>query len=105
MLFGAVDVIEIYLQDVSSRKRQFRAKLSKEAIIGQSSCSLTIPDDRTISRKHARLTLKEGRVYIKDLHSTNGTWLNREKLTGTMELCSGDVLRLGDSEFEVKLCM
>ncbi|KAH3673715.1 hypothetical protein WICPIJ_009697 [Wickerhamomyces pijperi] len=52
-------------------------------------------DSRVISREHAELYVKDGRVYIKDCNSSNGTFVNDEKLSTEMELRMEDVVNLG----------
>ncbi len=47
-----------------------------------------------VSRVHARLELIEDRLFVRDLDSSNGTFVNDTKIE-SVELCSGDVLKLG----------
>lgn len=59
-------------------------------------------NDSTVSRMHARFSLdRDGKMNVRDLNSTNGTWLNGERLqpNETRELVPGDHLRLGRMEF------
>ena len=56
-------------------------------------------DDRYASGVHARIFGREGRTYIEDMNSTNGTLLNDATLKGEAELIDGDVVRIGDTEF------
>lgn len=37
-------------------------------------------DDATISKRHCRFSLREGRLYVEDLNSLNGTWLDGRNL-------------------------
>ncbi|GAB4338773.1 MAG: hypothetical protein Kow00117_20050 [Phototrophicales bacterium] len=50
-----------------------------------------------VSRRHAEITLEDGKCYLKDLNSANGTWLNQTKLTPNQSypLNNGDQIRLG----------
>jgi pSer/pThr/pTyr-binding forkhead associated (FHA) protein len=50
-----------------------------------------------VGRRHARLILKNGLVYLEDLDSVNGTAVNRQRITArqSMPLKSGDEVRLG----------
>lgn len=50
-----------------------------------------------VSRKHAEIMLKEGRCFIRDLNSSNGTWLNEARLVPEQlyALNNGDQVRLG----------
>lgn len=54
-------------------------------------------DSRVLSRNHAELFIKEGTLYIRDLKSSNGTFLNDEKLTPLVdyELKLNDKIDLG----------
>lgn len=56
-------------------------------------------DDRYASGLHARIFSREGRAYVEDMNSTNGTLLNDATLVGEAELIDGDVVRIGDTEF------
>lgn len=54
-------------------------------------------DDDAISREHARLVRREDGVYLEDAGSTNGTFLNEERVTGALKLEDGDQIRLGNT--------
>jgi hypothetical protein len=55
--------------------------------------------DRYASGIHARIFNREGRSFVEDMSSTNGTLLNDAELKGEAELVDGDVVRIGDTEF------
>jgi EAL domain-containing protein (putative c-di-GMP-specific phosphodiesterase class I) len=55
------------------------------------------------SSRHAELFERDGRLWIRDLDSTNGTRLNFERLHGEAELTEGDVLHFGDLEFRLSV--
>ncbi|MEI6085483.1 MAG: FHA domain-containing protein [Verrucomicrobiota bacterium] len=64
--------------------------------IGRSEpADVRVKDDR-ISRQHCVVALKDGKYYVTDLKSTNGTWLNNERIT-EVELKANDKLRLGQT--------
>jgi len=50
--------------------------------------------DPSASRKHAQLCLDDGRVFVADLGSYNGTTVNGDPLTGERELRTGDVIQV-----------
>ncbi len=56
-------------------------------------------DDRYASGVHARIFGRDGRTYIEDMNSTNGTLLNDATLRDEAELIDGDTVRIGDTEF------
>jgi hypothetical protein len=63
-------------------------------VIGRSSgCQLVLTDD-TVSRRHAELFTEEGRWLLRDLDSSNGTWLNGRRVVEA-EVRPGDILHLG----------
>jgi predicted component of type VI protein secretion system len=53
-------------------------------------------DDPQVSRQHARIMRQGGLMVIEDLGSTNGTFVNGVRLTGSHTLASGDMIGLGD---------
>lgn len=67
--------------------------------IGRSAEADVQIDDRYASGLHARIYSHHGRFYLEDLKSTNGTLLNDEALAGEAELVTGDLIRIGDTEF------
>ena len=56
-------------------------------------------DDRYASGIHARIFNRDGRTFVEDMSSTNGTLLNDAELKGEAELLDGDIVRIGDTEF------
>ena len=44
---------------------------------------------------------RDGQIYVEDLGSTNGTYLNRHKVTGPMALQRGDQLQIGNTVLEL----
>jgi FHA domain len=62
-------------------------------------CDLVLPQDN-VSREHARVSVRHGEFVVEDLGSSNGTWVNGERLTGPTALRDGDGLVLGDAEIE-----
>jgi len=54
-----------------------------------------------VSKHHARLEERDGALWIVDLQSTNGTYVNRQLLDDTTCLYHGDVIHLGEAEFRV----
>jgi DNA-binding winged helix-turn-helix (wHTH) protein len=64
-------------------------------------CSLVI-DGTTVSRHHARITVAGEAATIEDLDSTNGTYVNRTRISAPTRLAHGDELSLGSEILEVR---
>lgn len=72
----------------------------KETVIGRSaSIELVLVEDM-VSRKHARITVQNGKIYLEDLGSTNGTFVNGEKVTKIL-IDKGDRILIGTSIMKV----
>ncbi len=67
-----------------------------ELILGRElgSADLVI-DDPGVSRRHARVMPDNGGVIVEDLGSSNGTYVNGERISGPVELGAGDEVQLG----------
>ena len=73
-----------------------RLNAKGKVIIGRSSeCDVVLPDQTTVSRKHASIELKQGRIYITDLGSMNGTFVNGKNVKGTIEIQQNDKIIIG----------
>jgi FHA domain/Domain of unknown function (DUF4190) len=77
--------------------------LDGELILGreQASADLVIPDPG-ISRRHARILPQNGGVILEDLGSSNGTYVNGERISGPVELGAGDAVQLGDTVLAIQ---
>lgn len=73
--------------------------LSAGAIIGRGDDIEITLDDSFASAHHARFVAQADTIVLEDLGSTNGTYLNGERLTGPRPLHVGDKIRIGNSEF------
>ena len=60
-------------------------------------------EDRYASSLHARVFSREGRFYVEDMNSTNGTLLNGATLQGEAELIDGDSVQIGDTVFRLEV--
>jgi hypothetical protein len=93
--------------------RDVEVPLTEEVTIGRlDPASASFPDvdlttddalDRGVSRRHAKITRRGHDVFIEDLGSMNGTFLNREKLAPYLPqaIKSGDELQLGGLKLRV----
>jgi len=69
-------------------------------VLGRSpDCELVFEDD-TVSRRHAALRCREGRWYLADLGSSNGTWVEGRRVFDA-EVFAGDEIWLGEARFRL----
>jgi hypothetical protein len=68
----------------------------EQLVIGRDASNSIAINDAEISRKHSRLTFQGGKYVIEDLGSTNGTFVNGQRLAGQVVLKPGDVVSLGE---------
>lgn len=66
-----------------------------------SNCDLCLVEDDEISYQHALVRSYEGQVWIRDLKSTNGTWVNGVPIHNEFPLRSDDLILLGRTELRV----
>ena len=68
--------------------------------IGRSSASdIVLKSDDYASGRHAQLTRHGGLLYVEDMGSTNGTFVNGRKAVGATPLRHGDTVRIGSTTF------
>ena len=81
--------------------------LAEELTVGRAAGCQVRVDDTYASQLHARIFRKDAVLFVEDLGSTNGTYLNRrgtqnkEKVTGPLALKLGDRLMIGKTVLEV----
>jgi len=81
--------------------------LAEELTVGRAAGCQVRVDDTYASQLHARIFRKDADLFVEDLGSTNGTYLNRrgtqnkEKVTGPLALKLGDRLMIGKTVLEV----
>ncbi len=96
---GVAILSDVYALKFISGKYQggeFPLKGDKQLIIGRSSELDIVLVEDMVSRKHAKITLSGGKITIEDLGSTNGTFVNGEKVK-TSRLKEGDRILVGTS--------
>jgi hypothetical protein len=78
-----------------------RYPLGDELTVGRAAGCQIIVDDTYVSQLHARLFVRDGQLFVEDLGSTNGTYLNRAKVSSPMVMQRGDRLQVGNTVMEV----
>jgi hypothetical protein len=75
---------------------EFPLRMEREIVIGRSSDLDMVLVEDMVSRKHAKISTQGGQIVIQDLSSTNGTFVNGEKVR-RMRLKEGDRILIGTS--------
>ncbi|HEV2494511.1 MAG TPA: FHA domain-containing protein [Terriglobia bacterium] len=95
--YVAVPKIEAWILELKTDgTRGEQRKVEGETSIGRQDCDLTYSNDALLSPRHATLEVREGRVYLKDADSLNGTFVKQRV---DSELAPGDVFLLGRDLF------
>lgn len=68
-----------------------------ELFFGRDVANEVFINDAEVSRRHARLTVQASGYILEDLGSTNGTFVNGQRLTGPRVLRLGDMIMLGEN--------
>lgn len=70
--------------------------------IGRANDSTLVLTDDYASNRHARLVPRDGEWLVEDMGSTNGTYLDRTKVTGPMPVPPGAPIRIGKTVIELR---
>lgn len=92
----------VQLRIVEPAAQKGRAfEVGEELTVGRAAgCQVTL-DDTYVSQLHARVFTRDGQIFVEDLGSTNGTYLNRRKVNGPMVMQRGDKLQIGSTVLEL----
>jgi pSer/pThr/pTyr-binding forkhead associated (FHA) protein len=84
-------------------RRGITVQLGGDVVLGRDpACQIMIDDDAYISQRHVRFYDYDGQPMVEDLGSTNGTFHNGSKLTGTRLLHPGDRVQAGTTVIEAQ---
>ncbi len=87
-----------YLQIMSGERKGQKFGISKDVTIGRSADNTIHVDDAAASSKHCMVTMQGDEFAVVDNNSTNGTYLNGQKVEGSEILNAKDVIKLGEVE-------
>jgi hypothetical protein len=84
----------------SGLRRGSLLELEPVTVIGRHPRATVRLDDSFVSNQHAQVSWNEGRWWLTDLDSTNGTLLNGRPVTSPTGLRYGDVIAIGDVQLQ-----
>jgi|APLak6261679142_1056127.scaffolds.fasta_scaffold00004_120 diguanylate cyclase (GGDEF)-like protein len=71
-----------------------------EFTVGRDEKNFIVCDMDNVSRRHAQVINRNGKFFVNDLGSTNGTYLNDEEIREEQPLRSGDLVKIGSAIFK-----
>jgi pSer/pThr/pTyr-binding forkhead associated (FHA) protein len=77
-------------------------ELNGELTVGRAPGCQVALQDNYVSQLHARVFTRDGGVWVEDLGSTNGTYLNDQRVSAPLALRRGDQLKVGSTVLELK---
>jgi pSer/pThr/pTyr-binding forkhead associated (FHA) protein len=90
---------ELVVNDLDGKRN---VPLRDSVTIGRAaSCDLVVSDNY-VSNVHARIFAKDGAYWLEDLGSTNGTYVNRGKVSVPVAIGPGDEVRVGKATLELR---
>jgi pSer/pThr/pTyr-binding forkhead associated (FHA) protein len=95
--------VPLRLRVVDPPQRRGRIfELGQEVTLGRSpGCAIYLEDDTFTSSVHARVYRRNGELWLEDLRSTNGTFLNDSKVSEPTRIQRGDRIKIGSTILEV----
>jgi pSer/pThr/pTyr-binding forkhead associated (FHA) protein len=95
--------VEVTLVAVKADGGQRAAPMKRaRVVVGRKpECDIRIPV-ASVSREHCEIRIENGKVLVKDLGSSNGTWVNRERVQES-ELPAGALLGVGPAVFVIRI--
>ncbi len=83
--------------------RNFRIEEGQVVTLGRAFDNSVLVDDASVSRHHAAIRWKDGGIFVIDLNSTNGTFVNGEKLEENYfyRLDYADEVKIGNIAFKI----
>ena len=95
----------LILTDLNNTGKTFQMPITGDIIIGRKSAeaNLIIDYDKSVSGKHCVICEKQGKFYVRDLQSSNGTKVNDAFVLSEVEIYSGCILTIGRLAMKVEI--
>lgn len=93
--------VSLVLVRDDGRQQDVPLKKATQVIGRATDCGLRIPSS-SVSRHHCEVVVGEGKATLRDLGSSNGTYVNRKKVAA-QDLAAGDLISIGEFVFVVRV--
>jgi pSer/pThr/pTyr-binding forkhead associated (FHA) protein len=90
---------EVVLNDEGGRRT---VPLKDSLTVGRAATCDLVVADTYVSNVHARIFSRDGSWWLEDLGSTNGTYLNRSRVSAPTAIGPGDQVRMGKATLELR---
>jgi pSer/pThr/pTyr-binding forkhead associated (FHA) protein len=92
--------MELLVLDGPDTGRSFT--LGPQSVVGRDPTSAIYLTDEEVSRRHALVTIGEGSVLVEDLGSSNGTFVDGERISKETEMHPGEYMKVGQTTMELR---
>lgn len=105
VLVSQMKVHRVRLTDLADTKRIFEKPLNRPVVIGRSKeqSDIVVDYDKSVSGKHCLMEESRGAVFLKDLNSSNHTYLNGTMVTDAVKIKGGDTIKVGKTTFKAEI--
>lgn len=90
----------LVLTDIHTPARSFQIPLNKPIVVGRTGgkCDIVLDYEKSVSGQHCEIRERGGKYYVKDLQSSNGTFVNQSRVLAETEILPGSILKFGRIE-------
>lgn len=96
-------VQRLMLMDTSNPSRRFSCAIEPVMTVGRSQGNKIVIDDATVSGTHCQFELIKGMFTVRDMGSSNGTYMSGKRITNRTAIKSGMKIQIGGTEYIISL--
>lgn len=82
---------------------EYKSQITTTILVGRNNGDIAISWDKSVSSKHCEIEKKEDKFVIRDLGSSNGTFINGNRIAQEETIQNGDVIRLGRTDYQLEI--